>query len=197
MCPLREVRSRPFTRLDRARFENSHRWPQFLPDGRTVIFLARASAIDKQGVFTATLGGGERKLLFRTPYAAIYAPGNRGGSILFADGDVLMSRPFDPRRFSSRARLCRSPISSESSPTGPTCRLPTMARWYIKLENVQQERLPGTTATENPWELLVKNASEPYLRVSPDDRYALTSRVDRRVGSGDIWIRRSAAWNRD
>ena len=65
----------PFTRLDRAGFENSHRWPQFLPDGRTVIFLARASAIEKQGVFTATLGGGERKLLFRTPYAAIYAAG--------------------------------------------------------------------------------------------------------------------------
>ena len=69
---------------------------------------------DKQGVYTATVGGGERKLLFRTPYAAIYAPGNVGGSVFFADGDVLMSRPFDPRRlqFSGEAMPVTNRIST-------------------------------------------------------------------------------------
>ncbi|HYI92014.1 MAG TPA: hypothetical protein VEX68_00580, partial [Bryobacteraceae bacterium] len=176
-----------FTGLDRARFENSHRWPQFLPDGRTVIFLARASAVDKQGVYTVALGGGERKLLFRTPYAAVYAPGNGGGSILFADGDVLMSRPFDPRRlqFSDEARPVtdligiyenRPHVSADSNGT---------------LVYQVRERPAGTGTWHDrsgkPVGSPIKNASG-YLHVSPDDRYALTFLVDRHLGSGDIWI---------
>ena len=57
-------------------------------------------------MYTATLGGGDRKLLLRTPYAAVYAADDKEGSLLYADGNVLMSRGFDPRRlqFSDEAK---------------------------------------------------------------------------------------------
>ncbi len=178
----------PFTRLDRASFENSHRWPQFLPDGRTVIFMARASAIERQGVFSATLGGGERKLLLRTPYATVYAPGAGGGSILFVEGNVLMSRSFDPQRLQ---------LSGEATPITDLIEIVVNKPQVSSASNgtlVYQvrERPTGTLAwhDRNGKSLgaPLLSTSEPYLRVSRDDRYAVTHRVDPRVGSADIWI---------
>jgi eukaryotic-like serine/threonine-protein kinase len=177
----------PFTRLDRANLENSHRWPQFLPDGSTVIFLARASAADKQGIYAATLSSRERKLLFRTPYAAIYAPSKQGGSILFADGDVLMSRRFDPRRlqFSEEAKPITNPI-------GVFDNRPYVSAGNGTLVYQGREQPAGTLNWHDrngkPFALPLREASWGYLRVSTDDRYALTVRVDPRVGSGDVWI---------
>ena len=43
----------PVTTLDRSKRENSHRWPQFLPDGRHLLFLARSAASEHQGIYTA------------------------------------------------------------------------------------------------------------------------------------------------
>src|SRR5262245_57300765 len=38
---------------------NSHRWPQFLPDGRRVLFLVGMGRPETHGVYVASLGGGE------------------------------------------------------------------------------------------------------------------------------------------
>ena len=177
----------PFTSLDRAGFENSHRWPQFLPDGRTVIFLARTSMTDKQGVYTAT-----SSVVSENYYSAPRMPPSmqrvRGGSMLFADGDVLMSRPFDPRRlqFSGEAMPVTDLISIFQN------RPHVSAASDGTLVYQVSERPAGTLTwhDRNGKSLgsLLKNTNEPYLRVSPDDRYAVTHRVDPRVGSGDIWI---------
>jgi serine/threonine protein kinase len=94
----------PVTKLDVKASEFSHRWPVFLPDGRRFLYLAQASltGTEKNGIYAATLDGGERKLLLNTNTNVVYAP---PGHLLFQRDRTLLARPFDPKalRFTEEA----------------------------------------------------------------------------------------------
>ncbi len=65
----------PVTTLNRERRENSHRWPQFLPDGKRILYLARSAAADHQGIYVGTPEANDWKLLLRTPANALVTQG--------------------------------------------------------------------------------------------------------------------------
>jgi serine/threonine protein kinase len=94
----------PVTKLDAGASELSHRWPVFLPDGRQFLYLAQTSlgAGEKNGIYRASLDGGERKLLFNANTNVAYSP---SGHLLFHRERTLLARPFDPRslRFTGEA----------------------------------------------------------------------------------------------
>jgi Tol biopolymer transport system component len=94
----------PVTKLDAGASEVSHRWPVFLPDGRRFLYLAQNSpgAGEKNGIYAASLDGGERKLLFNANSNVVYAP---PGYLLFHRDRTLLARPFDPKslRFTDEA----------------------------------------------------------------------------------------------
>jgi eukaryotic-like serine/threonine-protein kinase len=177
-----------FTSLERTASENSHRWPQFLPDGRTVLFLARGSRPEKQGVYAATLAGDARKLILPTPYAAVYVKGKGKGSLLFADANVLMSRGFDVRRLQFTGDP--KPVTNMIGIFDNRPHVSAAGDGTVVYQT--RERPSGMLAwhdrSGNPVGAPLRNMSEPYLRVSRDERYAITHRVDPRTGSGDIWM---------
>jgi eukaryotic-like serine/threonine-protein kinase len=94
----------PVTKLDAGASEVSHRWPVFLPDGRRFLYLAQNSpgAGEKNGIYAASLDGGERKLLFNANSNVVYAP---PGYLLSHRDRTLLARPFDPKslRFTDEA----------------------------------------------------------------------------------------------
>jgi serine/threonine protein kinase len=94
----------PVTKLDGAASEVSHRWPVFLPDGRRFLYLAQNSlqAGEKNGIYAASLDGGERKFLFNANTNVVYT---RPGDLLFYRDRTLLARPFDPKslRFTAEA----------------------------------------------------------------------------------------------
>ena len=51
------------TELDASKQEGSHRWPQFLPDGRHFLFTVRSGLADQRGVYVGTLDGKIKRLL--------------------------------------------------------------------------------------------------------------------------------------
>ena len=73
----------------------SHRWPQFLPDGRHFIFFAGYGPPDKQGVFVGTVDGGEPTHVLSAETAAVYSP---PGVLLWVHQGVLVAQRFDPER---------------------------------------------------------------------------------------------------
>jgi Tol biopolymer transport system component len=93
----------PLTRLDGN--EVSHRWPQFLPDGRHVMYLAlenpqrdrrtdTAASLDSlHAIYVASLDAPDRTLVMRGVLRTLYA----GGHLLFLRGSTLMAQPFDAR----------------------------------------------------------------------------------------------------
>jgi Tol biopolymer transport system component len=87
----------PVTRLDAAQGEDSHREPEFLPDGRHFLFLARGNNISGvagrgAAIKIGSLDEQPPRLLMPAESQAIYAL----GKLLFVQSGKLMARPFDP-----------------------------------------------------------------------------------------------------
>jgi hypothetical protein len=91
----------PFTTVDTAQGENSHRWPQFLPGGRRFLYFVRTTNVENSGVYVGSLDRPhEKALLLRSPTNAIYVPdrGKPFGHLLWVLDGTLMAQPFDPEQ---------------------------------------------------------------------------------------------------
>jgi Tol biopolymer transport system component len=82
----------PVTRFDGFRQDATHRWPQFLPDGKHFLFFVRSNRREKTGIYAASLEGGEPKLVLQIDAAALYAP---PGYLLFVRDRTLLAQHFD------------------------------------------------------------------------------------------------------
>jgi serine/threonine-protein kinase len=87
----------PVTELDRGRREVTHRWPQVLPGGRTVLFTAHTarSGFDGANIEAISLKDHRRKTLVRGGTFGRYLP---SGHLIYVNNDTLFSVPFDPDR---------------------------------------------------------------------------------------------------
>jgi len=85
----------PLTRFEKG--DVSHRWPEFLPGGKAVLFAAGLSGISfiNAQVAVQSVGTGERRNLIQGGMYPRYAP---SGHIVYAQGGSLMAVPFDPQR---------------------------------------------------------------------------------------------------
>ena len=83
------------TRLEKG--EVSHRWPEFLPGGKAVLFVAGSSAINWNNakVVVQSVGTRERVDLVQGGTQPQYSP---SGHLVYAQGGNLMAVPFDPQR---------------------------------------------------------------------------------------------------
>jgi eukaryotic-like serine/threonine-protein kinase len=76
--------------------EQSHRWPQFLPDGNAVLFTVLSGASsDGQEIAVKRLDTGEEKVLIRGGTYPQYVP---TGHLLFYRAGTVLAVPFDPVR---------------------------------------------------------------------------------------------------
>jgi serine/threonine protein kinase/Tol biopolymer transport system component len=86
----------PLSKLDLAKGEASHRWPQFLPDGDTILFtVGKSKNWDDAEIQLQSLKTGERRTLIQGGTCARYVP---TGNLLYGHGGKLLSVPFDLRR---------------------------------------------------------------------------------------------------
>ena len=89
---------RPFTELDEAKGEKTHRWPQWLPGGRAVLFTSHTSLSDfgEASVEIFVPESGERRVVQEGGSFGRYVELGRGsGVVVYADGGSLFAIPFD------------------------------------------------------------------------------------------------------
>jgi Tol biopolymer transport system component len=84
------------TKLDTARHEDSHRWPQFLPDGRHFLYLARTLDMMNTEIQIGSIDAAEPVHLLSAAGNLVYAS---PGWLLFPRGNILMAQPFDPDHY--------------------------------------------------------------------------------------------------
>ena len=84
------------TKLDLARDERTHRWPQALPDGKAVLYTSDTTAstefYDDARIEAWVLSTGERRVLVEGSSQARCCA---GGRLIFARGGTLFAQPFD------------------------------------------------------------------------------------------------------
>jgi serine/threonine protein kinase len=83
----------PITTLDESRQEVSHKYPQFLPDGRHFLYQAQSAQAENTAIYVGALDSKENKRLVSARAKAAYAP---PGYLLFLRERTLMAQPFDP-----------------------------------------------------------------------------------------------------
>jgi Tol biopolymer transport system component len=88
----------PLTRFEKG--DVSHRWPEFLPGGKAVLFAASANAGSwpNAQVAVQSVGAGERRNLIQGATQPRYTP---SGHLVYAQGRSLMAVPFDPQRLAA------------------------------------------------------------------------------------------------
>ena len=75
--------------------DNSHRWPQFLPDGHHFLFTLGLGQTDTRGTYVGSLDGGTPTRVVPDEVAAVFASPDR---LLVVRQGVLMALHFDPVR---------------------------------------------------------------------------------------------------
>ena len=77
--------------------DTTHRWPEFLPGGKALLFAAASNAINFGGARIAvqSVGTGERRNLIQGGMNPRYA---LSGHLVYTQGGSLMAVPFDPQR---------------------------------------------------------------------------------------------------
>jgi len=85
------------TSLDASRKERTHRWPHFLPDGKSVMYAVQiqSKAYDTGRIDIVSLGTGERKTLVEGGAFPRYAS---SGHLLYIREGTLQAAPFSPAR---------------------------------------------------------------------------------------------------
>jgi serine/threonine protein kinase/Tol biopolymer transport system component len=85
----------PVTQLDTAHGEFSHRWPEWLPDSRTILYTVGASrSWDDAQIAARSTASNKPVVLIRGGTNPHYVSGH----LLYARGGAIMSVPFDPAR---------------------------------------------------------------------------------------------------
>jgi Tol biopolymer transport system component/DNA-binding winged helix-turn-helix (wHTH) protein len=87
----------PATMIDASR-EATHRWPVFLPDGRTFLFYVRARDPNVNGVYLGLLDRPREKIrVVNSATDTLYSPrhGKHPSELLWAQEGSLITQPFD------------------------------------------------------------------------------------------------------
>jgi serine/threonine-protein kinase len=178
------------TRLDPARDERTHRWPQALPDGSAVLFTCDTSVsteyYDDARIEAVRPSTGERKVLVEGSSQARYGSGNK---LVFARGGSLFAVAFDPRRLETRGTpelLVQGVATDVGSGSVQFALSPSGAAVWAPGGLTSQYRLfwVDRNGTETP----VPIPQEPYneAELSPDGkRVALAGGMG---GSSDLWV---------
>ena len=93
--PVAGGKATPLTSLDASKNENSHRWPDFLPDGRRFLYTARSAG--ESLICVGSLDLQERRCLFPARSSARYSGSRQGGLgyLLYVEGGTVLARNFD------------------------------------------------------------------------------------------------------
>jgi Tol biopolymer transport system component len=179
--------AKPLTTLDAARGERGHWWPQFLPDGRRLLFDVGAAKPEDAGLHVASLDAPrERRRILPEEGRYVYVD---PGYLLAVQDGILTARRFDARSLSATGEAV--PIASSvgawsnfagygwfsASATGVVAWLSAFER-EVRLEWLDRagQRL-GT---------LGEHGNYGQITLSPDDR-RIAAEIPDGQGQFDIW----------
>jgi eukaryotic-like serine/threonine-protein kinase len=178
----------PITSVNREVGENSHRLPQFLPDGRHFLYTARGQDINNTKVYLGDLESKSRKLVVTVPSNVVYAP---SGHILFVREGSLVAQRFDAGS---------ATVSGEEIPVGERVNFSTV-NVHGAFTASRQGVLAYLSGTNQNSQLtwfdrsgrILGTLGEPATlmgpRISPDGGTVAYGRTDPQTSLAEVWLR--------
>jgi Tol biopolymer transport system component len=177
--------SKVVTTLDASHAELTHRWPQLLPDGRGYLFTMRSDPATR-GLYAYSMDGKTRKHLLLVDSSAVYAP---PGYLLWIQGDTLLAQRFDTGKF----ELSGQPVTvaegvGRSSTSEAAISASAGGNLAYAGPMLQEGRLTWFESSGIPSDSPVPEGDYVDFRLSPDGNRLVTSLIDPKTGTTDIWL---------
>jgi eukaryotic-like serine/threonine-protein kinase len=178
----------PLTALDESRGETGHQWPQFLPDGRHLLFRVTSGEGAHHGLHVVSLESPAARRRVRPEGARFQyaAP----GYLLFVQGGILLAQRFDPRELVTKGEAV--PIASSVA----TFALATDFGWFSASSTGRVAWLSGQSPNLRlEWVdrsgkrlgALGEPGRYGQIALSPDDRRVVAEIADGE-GQYDLWL---------
>lgn len=166
---------------------NSHRHPQFMPDGRHFIYFARGNGRSESEIRYASLDGGPAKVVTHASLMGNYGSGH----LVFVSHGDLVAQPFDP----DTGNLTGSPTPL----VGDVMTVPGAAKGvfsvsaegkivYLHGEAAEDASLSWRDRAGKELEQVSDLATYDMVALSPDGRNAAVAIITEQAGTWDIWI---------
>jgi serine/threonine protein kinase len=175
------------TKFDQERQDTSHRWPQFLRDGKHFIFTVRAAG--GNGTYWASLDDPNPKLLLAANESAFYAA---PGYLLFVRGGTLFAQAFDSKRLAVAGEP--QALAEHVRPLEAFTRSVFSAseRGEIVYQPGEQNSAGSTLGwvdpAGKPIRSIAANESIGWPALSPEGRRLALMINDNTTASPDIWV---------
>jgi Tol biopolymer transport system component len=178
---------RQLTTLNAERQENSHRWPQFLPDGRHFLFTSRSDAAQTTGVYVASLDDphSTRRLL-DVSSAARYVS---SGHLLFVRDNTLFAQRFD----ASSLTLSGDPVAlagdlASEGASASSAFAASQDGSVLTYFKTGQHRLVWFDRSGNEVGTVATRGTITQFSLSPDATRIVAVMPDPQNGNRDVWI---------
>ncbi|HUP49103.1 MAG TPA: protein kinase [Thermoanaerobaculia bacterium] len=164
----------------------TRRWPWFLPDGRTFLFLAAGPAI-RSGIYAGTIEGSEPKFVTAATMQAFYA--EPGYLLTFRDG-AIVAQEFDAKSLQLRGQP-KALAAGVAAAQGYN-----LADFSVSRTGVIAMKESDLGSTQLTWfdrrGAVLGTVGQPgtllSMRLSPRADRVLVVRADPAMRSGDVWI---------
>lgn len=165
----------------------THRWPEFLPDGRHFLYLASPSGVEDPSntIFAGSIDGQVQKGLI----TAANEPHYFDGTLIFTRDRILMAQPFDAKRLAltgdalplKEQQIESTPLMSRSivsiSAAGTLVYQTGVSTRLVQLQWFDRSGKPiGLLSTAGPY---------TGVTISPDEKSVLTGMTA--GGRSNIW----------
>jgi Tol biopolymer transport system component len=179
--------SRPVTDLATDEGFNSHRHPQFLPDGRHFLYFARGNGKVESEIRLATLDGGETTVVMRNLTMGYYASGH----LLYVSHGDLVARPMDAgtgELTGAPGPLVRAVMTVPGAAKGAFSVSAEGTLVYLEGETTQESSLTWRDRRGTELEQVGDLAAYDSVALAPDGRRAAVAIITEQAGTWDIWI---------
>jgi eukaryotic-like serine/threonine-protein kinase len=178
---------RPVTDLAGDEGIDSHRHPQFLPDGRKFLYMARGAGGRDSEIRMASLDGGPHKVVMNVSTMGQYASGH----LLFLNQQTLMTQPFDP--VSGELSSAPIPVAEDvmvinGAAKGAFAASAEGTLVYLRGKANMEASLVWLDRKGNEIGSVGDLSDYDTAALSPDNRRAAVTIVDSQAGTSDIWI---------
>jgi eukaryotic-like serine/threonine-protein kinase len=179
-------RPRPITSLDSQRGEFSHRWPELLPDGKTVLYtVGTLGSWDDAQVVAQSLATGKRSLLVQGGTNPHYL---QSGHLIYSRAGSVMAVRFDAATLNvigTPVRVLDNVLQSFDGAAQISVSASGSAVYAAGTFASDQRRLVAVdrTGTVTPFAAPLRQYASPHI--SPDGRHVLVT-ID--ASTPDVWL---------
>ena len=187
MVPAAGGEERQVTDLEADEGFNSHRHPQFLPDGRHFLYFARGNGKEESEIRYASLDGGPAKVVTTASLMGDYA----SGYLIYVDHGDLVAQPFDPdtgELSGSPTPLVEDVMTVPGAAKGVFSASKEGKLVYLQGETTEDATLSWRDRDGKEIELVSDLAAYDMVALSPDGRSAAVGIITEQAGTWDIWI---------